>query len=125
MENRKLFNKRDILFLLPLLILIIIFAAGRFFVNEENGCAVIRCGVKVIDTISLAKNGEYSYSELEGMVFSVKDGGIAVTQSDCHDKICVNTGRIYSGGETIVCLPHKAVVTVESGEKNNVDVVLG
>ena len=54
-------------------------------------------------------------------------GGIArVTEADCPDLICV---RAYSGGishegETIICLPHRLVVSVEGGGDAGIDAVV-
>lgn len=43
----------------------------------------------------------------------IKNGKVYVTQADCPDKICVGHRAISKTGESIVCLPHKLVVTVE------------
>ena len=46
----------------------------------------------------------------------IKDGEARVTEATCPDKICVHHQPVSKAGETIVCLPHKLVVTVVSGE---------
>ena len=38
---------------------------------------------------------------------------IAVTDADCHDKICVKTGAISQKGEVIACLPHKLIIEIK------------
>ena len=43
-----------------------------------------------------------------------------MTEADCPDKICVNTGKISKIGETIVCLPHRVVVEIQ-GEVSQSD----
>ena len=52
----------------------------------------------------------------------VKDGKVSVTEADCPDKVCVNTGEISKSGDTIVCLPHKLVVEIE-GSTSETDAV--
>ena len=42
----------------------------------------------------------------------IEDGAVSVTQADCPDKVCVAQGAICYNGETIVCLPHRLVVTI-------------
>ena len=43
----------------------------------------------------------------------IKDGKAFVESADCPDKICVSHRAISNVGETIVCLPHKVVISVE------------
>ena len=37
-------------------------------------------------------------------------------KADCPDQICKNHKPIRKSGETIVCLPHKAVIEISSEE---------
>ena len=55
----------------------------------------------------------------------IREGGVSVTESDCPDKICVNQGVIRYSGESIVCLPHKLVVTVVGGPSSGLDATAG
>ncbi len=43
----------------------------------------------------------------------IKNGKAFVESADCPDKICVSHRAISNVGETIVCLPHKVVISVE------------
>lgn len=49
----------------------------------------------------------------------IKDGEAVMTEADCPDGICVAHRPIKNTGESIVCLPHKIVVEIQSEE--NVD----
>lgn len=44
-----------------------------------------------------------------------------VVEATCPDRICVNQWPVQYEGESIVCLPHKLVITVEGGLANDVD----
>lgn len=46
----------------------------------------------------------------------IREGMASVTDADCPDKLCVKHKAISMNGETIVCLPHKLVVCIISGE---------
>ena len=49
-------------------------------------------------------------------------GGTArVIEASCPDQICVRRGAVQYAGESIVCLPHKLVVTVQGGAGNGLD----
>lgn len=43
----------------------------------------------------------------------VAPGSIAVTHSNCPDKVCVRQGAISQSGVPIVCMPHKLSVRIE------------
>ena len=57
-------------------------------------------------------------------VITVKDGEVMVTEADCRDQICVEHKKISKTGETIVCLPHKLVVTVQGDAPEGFDAVV-
>ena len=55
---------------------------------------------------------------------TVKDGKVFVSYANCPDGICKEHRPIKNVGETIVCLPHKIVVTIAGeGSDGGVDVV--
>ncbi len=125
MENkeRKVINKRDTI----IIVLIIIFALICLFapkLADNGGYAVIKCGDEVVARLELDKSGNYTFPEFEGMIFTVADGAISVTESNCGDHTCIRTGTISRSGEVIVCVPNKAAVTIESKEQSDLDVVL-
>ncbi len=51
----------------------------------------------------------------------IENGTARVVEADCPDQICVSQGAVRYEGESIVCLPHKLVITVEGGQANDVD----
>ena len=52
-------------------------------------------------------------------ILVIKDSEAFMTEADCPDGICVAHRPIKNTGESIVCLPHKIVVEIQS--KDNVD----
>jgi hypothetical protein len=59
------------------------------------------------------------------MMLEVKDGRLRVKESDCPRRICLHTGWIQHPGETIVCLPNKMVIEIDSsGSSPRVDAVV-
>jgi hypothetical protein len=49
-------------------------------------------------------------------VIEVKDGAIAVIEADCRDQICVHTKAARKGGDKIICLPHKLIISIQGEE---------
>ncbi|AHM56907.1 hypothetical protein EAL2_c16120 [Peptoclostridium acidaminophilum DSM 3953] len=64
-------------------------------------------------------------TEYGSNIVYIHDGGAEVIDADCRDLICKKTGFISKPGQTIVCLPHKLVVTIsaESGGGGDADAV--
>lgn len=38
--------------------------------------------------------------------------GVSCTEADCPDKICVETGRVISTEQPVVCLPHRITARI-------------
>lgn len=55
----------------------------------------------------------------------IADGAAQVVEAGCPDQVCVNHGAIRYAGESIVCLPHKLVVSVEGGTGSDIDAATG
>ncbi len=55
--------------------------------------------------------------EEAGNVLVIENGTVHMESASCPDKLCVKQGTKSKVGETIVCLPHKLVVTVISAEE--------
>lgn len=54
----------------------------------------------------------------------ISDGSAYVSESDCRDGVCKNSGKISHSGETILCAPAGVTLTVKGGD-NGVDFVAG
>jgi len=50
--------------------------------------------------------------DTEYNLFYVHDGGVEVVQASCPDLICVYTKMATCTSDTIVCLPHKLIISV-------------
>ncbi len=57
------------------------------------------------------------------VVIEVKDGAISFVQSDCPDKICVQSGALSKPGQTAACVPAGILIKIESSKENEVDAV--
>lgn len=43
---------------------------------------------------------------------SIQSGTVSMTESDCRNQICVQTGPIEAPGQMIVCLPHELIAEI-------------
>lgn len=51
----------------------------------------------------------------------IKGGQVYMALADCPDQICVHHRAISKNGESIICLPNKVIVEVESTQSNDID----
>ena len=105
-------KKTDII----LALVAIIAAAGIWLfysAGAEKGLtAVVTVDGEVRAEMPLDENGNAAIDTVWGYnIVETKDGQVFVTEADCRDQICVDHKKIEKVGETIVCLPHKLVIT--------------
>ncbi len=55
-------------------------------------------------------------------IIVIEDGTAKIDSADCHDQVCVRTGRLTRSGQAAVCLPNKVVLRI-TGEDSEVDAV--
>ena len=55
-------------------------------------------------------------------IVHIHDGGVSMLESDCDNKVCLDTGFIEGKNEMIVCLPHKLFIQIVSNEDKKVEV---
>ena len=53
----------------------------------------------------------------------INDGEASISDADCPDGLCVRARSIARSGESIICLPHKLVIQIESKEESELDAV--
>ena len=119
--------RNDLIFIAAILAVVALGAAALFFLRGEGSTVQVEVDGTVIGTYPLSvdrevriitgENGE----ELNLLV--IKDGKATVTTATCPDGICAAHRPISRKGESIICLPHKVVVTVVGGEGDEPDVV--
>ena len=104
-------SKRDLTVIAALLL-----AALLFLWLQSGGdgtrFVIVREG-QIVFSGELSLDREFA---LDGDVtFTVRNGRIAITKSDCPDKTCVRTGFIGVPGQITACLPNGLLVRVTGG----------
>ena len=115
----KFFNKSDII----IIAIIIAVAMGswvayNFIFSDQSAKAEIYYYSELIDTIDL-DDGEdrvFSIPQNHNVVFHLyEDGQICFEESNCPDKVCVNTGKLNQVGQYAACLPNGIVIKIVPG----------
>ena len=63
------------------------------------------------------------YEEEGYNLLLISGGQVSVSDADCPDGLCVRQRAIARNGESIICLPHKLVIQIESKEESDLDAV--
>ena len=92
--------------------------------TEEAASAQVYLNGELIMTVSLDRDQEFPVEGDYTNIVTVRDGQIAVTESDCPGQDCVHCGAIDSPGRSLVCLLNALEIRVVSGQ-SDVDFVVG
>ncbi len=107
------------LLLLALALYLVIGAARR-----EGGEVVVRVDGVVTERHALSADGVYPLNGGSNILV-IAEGEAWLSEANCPDLLCVRQGRIRYTGQSIICLPNRLTVTVEGGEPDDVDAVVG
>lgn len=82
--------------------------------SEKNIVEVVQDG-KIIYTFDLltAENQTIKIPSPDGKssnTVTISDGNICISEAECPDKICVNSGFLKSESMPLVCLPNRLVI---------------
>ena len=108
--------KNDIVLILALLLALLAWGALRL-TKKPGGEAVVTVDGVLVATLPLSIEARLPVGAERGFlnVVEVADGRVRVVDADCPDRLCVRQGWIRYDGESIVCLPHKLIVSIRGG----------
>ncbi len=118
-------RKGDIIVIIGLIILSfgLNFAIYKASSNYKGDMLVVEQDGKVIKKLPMDEDIEYrvDYGGHYNIIV-IKDGRAYVKEADCQDQICTHMHPIEKEGQTIICLPHRLYLELEShGDKKNQD----
>ena len=117
--RKTLIGKRELYFLAALAVLVLLVCTIAYAVTREEGNrVVVTVDGQVYDTYALDKNQTITVQTKYGTnTFLIQDGKVKMEEADCRDGICTDHAAISHKNETIVCLPHKMVISVDVQEE--------
>lgn len=124
-EPFKLKGKYDKLLILLLAIVIIFLFAMQRITGSKGAYITITQNGTVIGKYSLYENETFTIytSDNHLNTICIDNGQVWIEDADCPDGLCVKQGAISRNGESIICLPHKLVITVETDHESEIDSV--
>lgn len=111
-------RKNDLLLILGVLLLALVCIGVLYFTRQTGAAVSVTQNGKVTAIYPLAIDREIVIPDENGgsNTMVIKDGAAKMIDADCPDLLCVHQKSIRYHGETIVCLPHKLVLKVESSD---------
>lgn len=123
--NRK--NRNDVLFIAVLLLIVVLAGAAFFFLRGEGDSVTVSVDGKHYGTYPLRTDLTLSIRTGEGgdqeNLLVIRDGKALVESATCPDGICAAHKPISREGESIVCLPHRVVITVHTTDGEEPDII--
>lgn len=124
MKKHRLLKKADILLIGGLLLAIGALALWLYAGRAPGGTVRVEQNGATVDEFPLTENTVRSYDDGNGgvNVVTVENGAVSVSRANCPGQLCARHRAVSRAGESIVCLPHKLVVSVV-GQAVDVDAV--
>lgn len=118
---KKALSKKDI----ALIVIIIVVATGAFLLHNVlkdsgAGTAMIKVDGKIEGTYSLNEDQEIKINNGSN-ILQIRNGKAKMIEADCPDQLCVHQKAISASGESIICLPNRVIVQVESKVNSELD----
>ena len=119
-------HRNDLLLAAVLLLLGGALALFLRLTRQAGGTVTVQIDGELVMELPLNGDTQLVLGEDEHTNTLVIAGGTArVVEASCPDRICVGHGAIQYAGESIVCLPHKLVITVQGGQAGGLDALTG
>lgn len=109
------FGRNDIILLTLVVLALTGYFVGKVYYFDRDG-------VDVVITVGDEEYGSYPISvdrvisiEIDGEIANtvvIEDRSVYMKEATCPDKYCVKQGKVKLQNSSIVCLPHKVVVSV-------------
>ena len=120
--KKRLYRNDIILNLIIVVLCIAVPVCFAVFSDDESKLAVISVDGQEVESMPLEKDGTFS---VNGLTVIVSENCAFITESDCPDKVCVDSKKASNVGDSIICVPNKVSVRIVGKEEKGADVVAG
>ena len=119
-QNKKRKLKNDVILIGTLLVVLVLVGLALWLLRGEGDVVVVEADGKTYGTYALNIDRTVEIRTGEGgkelNLLVIRDGKAHVETATCPDGICAAHRPIFRQGESIICLPHKVVITVIKAE---------
>ncbi len=129
MQKFEFYKLPDIILLFFLLVIPLYAIINRTDVAPRNPVAVVEIDGKQEYAVSLDRPKKLKLNEWNlPVILGIKTGKIRILENDCQKNICIHTGYINRAGQTIVCVPKKILIYIQSSRdssSNKINAITG
>lgn len=108
-------------------VILVLAAAGLLYMNlsqKTGDMVVVTVDGKVYKELPLNKDTTLHIEGVNGTnLLKIENGYADIIEATCNDSICVHAKKIKHNEETIVCLPNKVIVKVQSNSDSGLDAI--
>ncbi|MDR1117432.1 MAG: NusG domain II-containing protein [Oscillospiraceae bacterium] len=123
-ENGRIIGRNDVILIAAAVAAALLFLLLRG--GEPAATVVIESHGAIVAELPLGTDAEYPVAAAGVYnLVRIEDGEAYIADANCRDKLCVGHRPVSSGGESIICLPNKLVVTAYSRKQSGIDAVAG
>ena len=120
--------RNDIILISSLLLILFIVGLCFMFIRGEGNTVTVTVDGNSFGTYRLDENRTVEIRTGDNgenlNVLVIEDGRAYVKTATCPDGICASHRPIYRNGESIVCLPHRVVITTDSVDLDQPDIIV-
>jgi hypothetical protein len=112
--------RNDLIFILSLLAAVFLLGLAFFLLRGEGDTVTVTVDGESFGTYPLSEDRTVEIltgeREAQRNLLIIRDGKAYMAEASCPDGICTAHRPISRRGESIVCLPHRVVVTVRTAK---------
>lgn len=124
MTNKR--HLRNDIILLCVVFVVVVIAACLLFMRDKGNSVEVSVDGKLYAvyplSVDLSEDILTGSNKTQLNRLVIKDGKAHVEKATCRDGICSAHKEIYRDGESIVCLPHRVVITVVTTDSATHDI---
>ncbi len=103
-------------------VIVLAFLLHEFIGGKGAGSVTIKVSGKIEGVYPLSEDREIAINGGTNILV-IKNQQADIVDADCPDKLCVNQKPISKNKESLICLPNKVVVEIDSSENSEFDAV--
>lgn len=119
-------KKNDLVLIIGIAIVAIVAIIFLLWYRKEGSKVIISVRGQVYKELNLSEDQVIEIKDDEDdhtNILEIKDGYASMLEANCPDRLCVHQKSISKEGESIVCLPHQVIITIEGRESSSLDSV--
>lgn len=117
-------KRNDIILIICVVVAAVIcFAAYKLYFHKSGKFVTVKVNGKITASYPIDTDKTVTVEGINGgkNILKISESTADMIDADCPDQTCVKKHSIKYEGETIVCLPHKVVISIDNSSNTDED----